>query len=144
MLNDRTGPELLLVEDSDDDVYFFKRTLKKSGANLTVHRVANGAEAIKFLQAASASDSQTLPPIMFLDLKMPIINGFEVLDWLKKQTFSGQVQVIVLSGSEHQGDKEHAARSGAKEYLVKPVKASDLERLLKDICPASPAIGALV
>jgi len=145
MLTGRTNPNyLLLVEDSDDDAYFFERTLQKSGIRCGIHRVADGAEAIQFLQMVSRSESGTLPVIMFLDLKMPIVNGFEVLDWLQNQSFATQIRVIVLSGSEHQSDKDRAAQSGAKDYLVKPIRVSDLNRFLKDLCPASPEIGARV
>ena len=136
---------LLLVEDSDDDAYFFERTLQKSGIRCAVRRATNGAEAIELLQTIFTSEPGALPLIMFLDLKMPIVNGFEVLDWLQHQTFANQVHVVVLSGSEHQSDKDRAAQSGAKEYLVKPIRVSDLNRFLKDVCPASsPEIGARV
>ena len=101
---DMTKSDLLLVEDSEDDAFFFKRTLEKSGMGCTVHRVANGAEAIDFLQNISAAHSEEFPKVVFLDLKMPVLNGFEVLDWLQTQTFNSQMRVIVLSGSEHEND----------------------------------------
>jgi CheY-like chemotaxis protein len=144
MLSDTTKSSLLLVEDSEDDAYFFKRTLQKSGVTCTVHRVTNGAEAIDFLQTASASGEESLPRVIFLDLKMPVLNGFEVLDWLQTQTFPIPMRVIVLSGSEHSHDKERAAQLGAADYLVKPVKTSDFDRFLRDICPANPETGAKV
>jgi CheY-like chemotaxis protein len=136
-----TEPYLLLVEDSDDDAYFFERALRKSGNSCPMRRVGNGAEAIEFIQKASISDRQVLPSITFLDLKMPVVNGFEVLDWLQAQPFSHQLRVIVLSGSEHLDDKARAARLGAADYLVKPVRASDLNRFLEDICPVIPEKG---
>ena len=144
MLTERTGPHLLLVEDSDDDAYFFRRTLQKSGIACTMHHVVDGAQAIDFLESISSSQSQQLPAVMFLDLKMPLVNGFEVLDWLQTQPFFGQMRVIVLSGSEHQNDKKRAAQLGAGDYLVKPVKVTDLERLLQNVCPADPQMGAHV
>src|SRR5580765_3210050 len=112
-------PILLLVEDSDDDAYFFTRTLEKSGVTCSFHHVTDGAQAIDFLENASRSQEPSLPQIIFLDLKMPTVNGFEVLDWISKQTFSSQIQVIVLSGSEYDDDKERAAKLGAAAYLVK-------------------------
>lgn len=133
-------PLLLLVEDSDDDAFFFKRTLDKSGANCSFHHVTDGAQAVDFLQKTSRAEEQGLPHVMFLDLKMPTLNGFEVLEWMKKQTFCSRIQVIVLSGSEFEGDKQRAAQLGATDYLVKPVKVGDLQRLLQDVCPRE--IGA--
>jgi CheY-like chemotaxis protein len=140
MLIDRAKPNLLLVEDSDDDAFFFQRTLEKSKMGCVVHRLTNGAEAIQFLQAASTSDA--VPRVMFLDLKMPILNGFEVLDWLRTQPFANQIKVIVLSGSNHQSDRDRATRLGAADYLVKPVRIGDFDRFLKNICQPSPEIGA--
>jgi CheY-like chemotaxis protein len=100
-----------------------------------LHHVSDGAQAVEFLRNALGSDEQSLPQTVFLDLKMPVLNGFEVLDWMRTQTFPATIQVIVLSGSEHPNDKDRAARLGAMDYLVKPVKVTDLHRLLQDVCP---------
>ena len=135
-------PSLLLVEDSEDDAFFFRRTLQKSGHQCAVFRVKDGAEALEFLENAAASDS--LPHVIFLDLKMPLLNGFEVLEWLRSQAFASQLRVIVLSGSENQSDIDRAARLGAVHYLVKPIRRHDLDRFLQDICPANPQMGACV
>jgi CheY-like chemotaxis protein len=130
------------VEDSDDDAYYFKRRLQKLRNGCVVYHLSNGAEAIEYLKRTSTSDFEALPKIMFLDLKMPVLNGFEVLDWLQTQIFRARVRVIVLSGSEQQKDKERAAELGAEGYLVKPITAADLTRLLQDICPAVVEQGA--
>ena len=89
-----------------------------------------------------SSASAELPEIIFLDLKLPILNGFELLNWLEKQSFYRQMRVIVLSGSEHQSDKNRAAQMRATDYVVKPIKVSDLNRFLADVCPAN--MGAQV
>lgn len=130
------------MEDSEDDAYFFKRTLQRSGLTCSLHRAANGAEAVDFLQNASVRDSDALPRVMFLDLKMPVLNGFEVLEWLRRQNFAPQMRVVVLSGSEHQHDKDRAAELGAADYLVKPVRPGDLDRFLKNVCPNDAQRGA--
>ena len=135
MLRESNTQLVLLVEDSDDDAFFFRRTLQKSAATCSMRHVTNGAEAVDFLQNAAAH-GEPLPQTIFLDLKMPLLNGFEVLEWLRTQSFTAGIQVIVLSGSEHQEDKERAARLGATEYLVKPVKVGDLHRFLRDVCPS--------
>jgi CheY-like chemotaxis protein len=135
-------PMVLLVEDSDDDAYFFQRTLERSGVDCGVHRVANGVEAVEFLREASSSNAQPLPQTVFLDLKMPVLDGFEVLEWMRTQAFPSHMQVRVLSGSDHPDDKARALRLGAADYLVKPVKVADLQRFLSDICP--PKMGVAV
>jgi CheY-like chemotaxis protein len=119
---------LLLVEDSEDDAFLFSRTFEKSGAPLGIHHVPNGAEAINYLRRAASSNS--LPRIILLDLKMPMVNGFDVLEWLKEQSCFSQIPVVVVSGSAQPEDKVRASQLGAVEYLVKPVTVTDLQRVL--------------
>jgi CheY-like chemotaxis protein len=121
-------PILLLVEDSEDDAFFFCRTFQMSGAGLTVHHVKDGQAAMEFLEQSFAAGP--LPRIMFLDLKMPVMNGFELLAWLRKQTYCAKIPVIVLSGSDHQNDIDRANELGAVSYLVKPATTDDFRRLL--------------
>ena len=143
MRTEKTKPSLLLVEDSEDDAYFFRRTLQKSKLGCHLHHSMNGAEAIDFLRGA-LTNSEEIPAVMFLDLKMPVLNGFEVLAWLQTQTFASRIRVVVLSGSEHQSDRDRAAQLGAADYLVKPVTISDLEHFLRDLCPPVAELGAPV
>ena len=140
MPKDIKSRTLLLVEDSDDDAYFFKRALQKSGAACSLSHVTNGAEAVDFLQNATTSGPKELPMAIFLDLKMPVLNGFEFLEWMRTQTFASRIHVIVLSGSDYPEDKERVAKLGATDYLVKPVRVEDLHRYLRDVCP--PEMGA--
>ena len=142
MLTETKAPSLLLVDDSEDDAFFFTRTLQKSGAICSVRHVMNGTVALQFLQNALRSAQEKLPLAVFLDLKMPVMNGFEVLEWIRAQTFPPEMRVIILSGSEHQGDKDRAARLGATDYLVKPIKPDELRRLLPDCCWAESETGA--
>jgi CheY-like chemotaxis protein len=120
------APVILFVEDSEDDTFLFKWTFEKAGSDFRLHHAQNGAEAIEFLR--HASQHGTLPRIVLLDLKMPILNGFDVLTWLQQQTFS--VPVVVLSGSAQEKDKEMALRLGALDYFVKPVSLPELQRIL--------------
>jgi len=124
---------LLLVEDSEDDAFFFQRTVTKSGVGCSVHHVVDGLAAVKYLSEAQAGGWE-LPDLMFLDLKMPRMNGFEVLQWVRTRCFSNPVPVIVLSGSFEIKDQDRAKELGATEYLVKPIRAevfrSNIERWL--------------
>jgi CheY-like chemotaxis protein len=132
---DMSKPVLLLVEDSDDDVFFFRRTFQKLGTNYRLHHALNGAVAIEFLREAASAD--TLPRIIFLDLKMPVLNGFDVLNWMQKQKFAQAIPVIVLSGSDQQKDKDMAFQLGATDYIAKPMKAADLQIFLQHVSPDS-------
>jgi len=133
MLTETHKPTLLLIEDEEDDAFFFRRTFNKSGAAFSVCHVSNGAAAMDYLREAASANS--LPRIIFLDLKMPVLNGFDVLSWMQKQAFPAAVPVVVLSGSEQQNDKDRARELGATAYMVKPVAVADFNRILREVIP---------
>jgi CheY-like chemotaxis protein len=135
MLSEATKPTVLLVEDSEDDAFFFKWTFERSEISCSIHHVVDGAAAVDFLSEASRAGPGSLPRMIFLDLKMPVMNGFEVLSWLQEQTFA-QLPVVVLSGSDQQSDKERARQLGAMDYLVKPIKVAHFQKYLAGTCPA--------
>jgi CheY-like chemotaxis protein len=122
-------PTILLVEDSEDDSYFFQRALQRSGQPCGLTHVRDGAAAVEALQKALSGESK-LPDLIFLDLKMPVMSGFEVLQWIRAQNIAQAVPVIVLSGSDQQADQTRALRLGAADFLVKPITPGTLaERL---------------
>jgi CheY-like chemotaxis protein len=125
---------VLLVEDSPDDVFFFKRALEKSGAPATLRVAEDGAAAIRLLLCTD----QPLPRVMFLDLKMPNVNGFEVLQWLQRQDFKSAIRVVVLSSSDEPREIQMARSLGASDYLIKPVATEKLrQELLRTALPDS-------
>jgi CheY-like chemotaxis protein len=134
-----TNPVVLLAEDSEDDAFLFQHTFSKSNVSCGLHCVTNGAEAVEFLKNAAKDSSHSSGVILFLDLKMPVLNGFEVLEWIGTQAFNFPLQVIVLSGSEHEMDKTRAAQLGAGEYIVKPIRPAHLQHILEPICSSAGA-----
>ena len=120
-------PAILLAEDSEDDAYFFQRAFKKSCVECSLMRAPNGKVAIEILSRCGTA-SDPAPLLVFLDLKMPIMSGFDVLQWLKDSTMERKPQVIVLSGSNDQADQARALALGALEYLVKPITADVLRQ----------------
>jgi len=128
-------PFVLLVEDSDDDAFFFQRALRKSQARFDVVRVSDGAEAIRFFETCfPASDGRPtpVPNYIFLDLKLPFLNGFEILEWLGNRRVLEQLKIAILSGSESVADVRRSAELGVNDYLVKPVPVSTLRERLSD------------
>jgi CheY-like chemotaxis protein len=135
MQGNLTDPFILLVEDSEDDAFFFQRALRKLGFAGTCVHMENGQLAIEFLQRARTEGK--VPQLIFLDLKMPKVNGFEFLTWLSKQGFEPPLHVVVLSGSDQATDMQLSRELGAAEYLVKPVCATDLTATLATLSIAS-------
>lgn len=117
--------EILLAEDSEDDFYFFQRAFRKAGVNCALIRAANGKAAIDLL-----SRDRPLPLLIFLDLKMPVLSGFDVLEWMVSARLNPAPKVFVLSGSNDQADMDRAASLGAAGYLVKPISAELLKERL--------------
>ena len=115
---------VVLVEDSDDDAFFFERAFSKAGLTANVIRIKDGGAAVEHLK----SSADNLPALIFLDLKLPVLSGFDVLKWMREHNVF--VEVIVLSGSDLDSDKRLARELGASDYLVKPVSAAELNKRL--------------
>jgi CheY-like chemotaxis protein len=131
---------ILLVEDSPDDVFFFRRAVQKSGVAAVTHVANDGVEAIDYLShqgrfADAAANPK--PDVMFLDLKLPHVNGFEVLEWMKRHAECPHVDVIVLTSSNQASDREQAEGLGAALFLTKPPSADQLKELLAKFRPAA-------
>jgi len=112
---------VLHVEDDSDDAFFVARALRKALPQLLIRRVKDGREAIDYLGGTGewAAPSNAAPDFVLLDLKLPDIDGFEVLQWIRKQPRLKELQVFILSGSSVAEDKERAQGLGAKAYFVK-------------------------
>jgi DNA-binding response OmpR family regulator len=137
MCNSGNKLKILLVEDSEDDAFFFDLALQKSGWLCDRDHVIDGGQAVDYLQASCKSD--TVPDLIFLDLKLPVLTGFEVLEWISSVHFMPQLHVVILSGSDHQSDIVRARELGASDYLVKPVSPEELKKRLQ----AVPSINSI-
>src|SRR5580658_8630690 len=114
---------ILLVEDSSDDVFFFNRAVRKCGLAVVAHVAADGVEAMDYLlNKGRFADTAAFPTpdIMFLDLKLPHVNGFELLEWMKQHAECPPVPVVVLTSSCQPDDQGWAQDLGAALFLTKP------------------------
>lgn len=123
---------VLLVEDSPDDAYFFQRQLGKLPRRYSLQHVSDGKAAVDLIAESYATRAQ-LPEAVFLDLKMPVMNGFEVLEWVRAQPFGDRLRITVLSGSDQPDDRHRASGLGAAGYLVKPITSNDLDQVLSGL-----------
>jgi CheY-like chemotaxis protein len=129
-----TDPSILLVEDNDDDVFLMRRALKAAGIANPVQLVEDGQQALDYFRAKTQGqegEESQLPAIVFLDLKLPVLTGLEVLDWIRNQPFAQNIAVVVLTSSNEPSDLKEAYRLGANSYLVKPPTAEQLQDLAK-------------
>lgn len=112
----------LLVEDNEDDAFFMQRAFEEARLKNPLHIVKNGQEAIDYMQGRNGFSNRAqfpLPDMIFLDLKMPGVDGFEVLAWIRAEQKS-HVPVAVLTSSPEEIDRKRARELGADCYLLKP------------------------
>ena len=129
-------PTVLVADDDANDVFFLRRAFQKAGVSCPIVDVPDGEKAINYLNGSDAFADRTrypLPSLVFLDLKMPKISGFEVLEWLQKHNGLAKMKVIVLSSSNLPGDMQKARSLGAHDYRVKPADIDDMISMVKDI-----------
>lgn len=112
---------ILLADDDPNDIFLTRRLLGKAGVDHEIVSCCDGEEVVAYLQRAGP-DPASAPPrpsVLFLDLKMPKLDGFAVLRWVRNQPAWRALPVIMLSGSEEPRDIRRANELGATAYLTK-------------------------
>ena len=129
---------VLLVDDNPDDVALMQRVFSRAGVLATDEVVVarDGVQALDFLFATgehAGRDVRTLPRVVFLDLKMPRIDGLEVLRRIRADARTSLVPVVILTSSDEERDVQQSYQLGANSYIRKP----------EDSAQFSEAMGAL-
>lgn len=117
--------EVLLVEDNDEDAELALRALRKHKLTNRLHRVADGAEALDFLFGRGAHAGRgkaARTRVILLDLKLPKLDGMEVLRAVKADPQLRSTPIVMLTSSREDRDLEEAYRLGVNSYIVKPVE----------------------
>ncbi len=112
---------ILLAEDNPDDIIITKRALEKGKVKNKLYIVHNGEEALHFLKRTGPYENAPKPGLVLLDLKMPKVNGFEVLKEIKQDKNLKSIPIIVLTTSAREIDIEKAYQLGCNNYIIKPV-----------------------
>ena len=127
---------VLVAEDSDDDAFLLTRAFRKAGIGNPVHVCRDGQETIDYLSGAEKFQDRTaypLPTMLLLDLKMPKVSGFEVLEWLEHHEALRELRAAVLSSSDHPSDMKRACELGAWFYFVKPATPEGLVEMARQV-----------
>jgi len=115
---------ILLVEDNPDDIALTLRALKQYHVKNQINVVRDGAEALDYLFATGAyasRDTSAMPAVVILDLKLPKVNGLEVLQRMRADERTKLVPVVVLTSSKEEQDMVNSYKFGANSYVRKPV-----------------------
>ena len=119
-----------MVEDNPMDVELIIDAFKEARLTNKIHVARNGKEALDYL---FGQGENPLPDIVLLDLKMPGIDGHEVLRKIKSADKLKRLPVIILTSSRDEGDRAMSYDNGANSYLVKPVSFDDFLKVVKQV-----------
>ncbi len=137
MVNDRLGePHLisfLLVEDDDDHAHLVIRGLEDNRVTNRIDHVKDGVEALDYLFQRGKYRDKARPDIILLDLKLPRINGHEVLRQIKEDKNLKIIPVIILTTSNAEPDRVQAYEEHANSYLVKPLDFTKFLKMTNDL-----------
>ena len=127
---------ILLIEDNADDVDLLKRAMRKAGMSCPVNVAGDGDAALDYLAGTGRyADRQAypMPSLVLLDLKLPRRSGFEILEHVRAEAALKKTIVVVLTSSREPEDIGKAYERGANSYLVKPIKPSEMDRLINRV-----------
>ena len=127
--------EVLLVEDSDADAEMTLRTLRRRGIANRIERVHDGVEALDYLrlQGSHAARTSGLPRLVLLDLKMPRMDGLQVLREMKSDARLRMIPVVMMTSSREEGDLLESYELGVNSYVVKPVDFGEFAETIAQV-----------
>lgn len=127
---------ILLIEDNPNDVLLTLRAFRQLKINCEVVVVRDGAEALDFLLGSGAwhaRNIEEMPRLILLDLKLPKLNGHELIRHIRQNQATSLLPIVVLSTSGEESDVRESYRLGANSYLQKPVSFDDFTRTISNI-----------
>ena len=128
--------EVMIVEDSPEDLELTMRSLKKANLANQIHVARDGVEALDYLFGEGTFAGRAIsaqPRVILLDLKLPRVNGIEVLRRLKGDARTRNLPVVVLTSSKEPNDLTECYRLGVNSYIVKPVTFEQFAQAVKDL-----------
>jgi len=126
---------ILLVDDSENDVKLIKAALEEAHFGNEIIVAEDGEEALDFLykRGKFANNASDEPVFILLDIKMPMLDGIEVLKIIRADTAFNKVPIIMLTSSRDSHDLEECYNNGANSFVVKPVNINDFITVVKDL-----------
>jgi CheY-like chemotaxis protein len=125
---------VLLIEDNPDDVFLMRRAIKKAGVNWNLQVVTDGQQALEYFGSDGKFADRNqfpLPDLVFVDLKLPYVSGFEVLKSIRSQAQLNEMIVLVLTSSPEERDRQKAMELGAVAYFLKPPTEKVIQNIAK-------------
>jgi CheY-like chemotaxis protein len=111
---------ILVAEDDSNDVFLLKLAFLKAGLDVHFEFVQDGEQLIQYLKSSTRTSENPIPELLLLDIKMPKVNGFEALEWIRQQPGLKRLLIVMLTSSDEPKDINRAYDLGVNSYLVKP------------------------
>jgi two-component system, response regulator len=129
------GVEILLVEDNTNDEMLALHAFKRQKIATDVHVVRDGVEALEFIFCTGSYADRTFdnPKVILLDLKLPLVDGVEVLRQIRSDPRTKLIPVVVLTSSSEERDMVEAYKLGVNSYIVKPVDFEQFNEVAKHL-----------
>src|SRR5438067_11154573 len=127
---------ILLIDDDENDIVLAKKALAAAEIENPLYVVRDGEEAMAYLEGMGKYSDRAefpLPDLILLDLKMPRLDGFELLYWIRKQPHFKALRVVVLTSSEDVYDINKAYEMGANSFLVKPFDFENFPAMMRTL-----------
>ncbi|MDP8210485.1 MAG: response regulator [Candidatus Stygibacter australis] len=126
--------DILVVEDNPNDSRLVKRALQKTDFSPEIHIAKDGVEALEFIDNYfNENDDISLPKFILLDLKLPRLDGLELLEIIKNNKAWAHLPVIIMTSSNEAVDIERAYKLGVNSYLVKPVNFEEFYETIREL-----------
>ena len=116
--------DILIAEDNPDDVKLTLHALKRNNLTNAIHVVKNGAEALEFVFCTGAYQDRSIdspPKVVLLDLKMPLVDGLEVLRQIRADERTRMIPVVMMTSSREERDRIESYKLGVNSFIVKPM-----------------------
>lgn len=127
--------EILLIEDNENDIELTMRALRSEGLGNRIEVVRDGEEALQFLANCEVelANGNAMPKVILLDLKLPKVDGLEVLRQIKNNPRLKMIPVVILTSSKEDEDMVGSYRFGVNSYLQKPVNFDQFRKMVKQL-----------
>ncbi|NYT02797.1 MAG: response regulator [Methanosarcinales archaeon] len=126
--------KVMLVEDNPEDVFLTRKVLRHRQLDQDLMVAEDGLQALEALKKL-AEEGSRLPDLILLDINLPVMGGLEFLQMLKDDSRFTPIPVVILTGSNINGDIQRSYDLGARTYLVKPIRIQDLALAVNDLFP---------
>jgi CheY-like chemotaxis protein len=142
MITSNLGPDvvssrrpltMILAEDNDSHAKLVMRAMQSNTLNLRIQHLSDGQQVVDLLKELMDDDHASLPELILLDLRLPRMDGMEVLKWIKTSSKFKKIPVVVFSSSENSEEIQRAYSLGANSYLIKPLDYDKLKTLVLEV-----------